>query len=67
MKCGICGDNFEESEMTTVTPSQYLGGEYPTATSFCPICFRRFLIKAQTIYETEENTKKQNLKDFVNS
>ena len=67
MVCGICENNFEESEMTTVTPSQYLGNDYPGTTSFCPICFRKFLIKAQGIYNSEEVIKKDNLKTLVNS
>jgi len=66
MQCGICGNIFEESEMTTVTPSQYLGKDYPNITSFCPVCFRKFLVKAQSIYNNAEQIKNENLKDLVN-
>ena len=67
MLCGVCGINLPESEMTTVTPSQYLGQDYPNTTSFCPVCFRKFLTKAQDVYNNEEGIKEQNLKYFVNS
>ena len=66
-KCGICLNFFEEKEMTTVNPSQYLGNDYPDITSFCPICFQKFLIKAQEIYNSQENLKKMNLKTFTES
>lgn len=64
--CGICENSFDEKEMTTITPSKYLGGQYPAITSFCPECFRKFLIKAQEIYNNEENIKKNNLKNLIN-
>jgi len=64
-KCGICKKLFEKKDITTVTPSQYLGKTYPDITSFCPICFQKFLIKAQKIYQEQENIKENYLKDFT--
>jgi len=66
-KCNICEELFEEADLTTVTPSQYLGQTYPNITSFCPTCFQRFLVKAKEIYDNEEDGKKDNLRNFVNS
>lgn len=66
-QCNICLGFFDEKELTTVTPSQYLGQEYPDITSFCPDCFRKFLIKAQKIYTDAETVKSDKLKDLVNS
>jgi len=65
--CNICKSSFEEKEMTTVNPSQYLGGDYPDITSFCPSCFQKFLIKAQEIYSSQEKLKEMNLKEFTES
>jgi len=66
-KCGICNNTFDKSELTTVTPSQYLGEAYPDITSFCPICFQKFLVKAQAIYNNRENAKINTLKEFTES
>lgn len=66
-KCGICKNSFEERELTTVTPSQYLGKTYPDITKFCPLCFQKFLVKAQDIYRTQESTKEDALKEFTES
>jgi len=67
IECNICEELFEELELTTVTPSQYLGQAYPHVTSFCPSCFRKFLIKAREIHDSAEKEKKDNLKQFLNS
>lgn len=66
-KCGICKNSFEQSELTTVTPSQYLGKAYPDITKFCPLCFQKFLVKAQDIYRTKETQKEDALKEFTES
>jgi len=66
-KCGVCKNMFEEKELTTVTPSQYLGKTYPDITKFCPICFQKFLVKAQDIYKNQESLKENALKDFTDS
>jgi len=66
-KCGVCKGLFEAKELTTVTPSQYLGKSYPDITSFCPACFQKFLVKAQDIYKGQELDKENSLKDFTES
>ena len=66
-KCGICANLFEETELTTVTPSQYLGKTFPDITKFCPVCFQKFLVKAQSIYQGQEASKEEALKDFTES
>ena len=66
-ECGVCKLLFGSEEMTTVTPSQYLGGAYPDITKFCPSCFQKFLVKAQEIYRDRESAKQDVLKDFTES
>ena len=66
-QCNICNITFSESELTTITPSQYLGQAYPDRTSFCPSCFQKFLTKAQNMHIQAESEKKDRLKDFVNN
>jgi len=65
--CGVCNNLFEAKELTTVTPSQYLGKSYPDITKFCPVCFQKFLVKAQEIYQGQELDKENTLKDFTES
>ena len=65
--CDICGGIFSESDISRVTPAHYLGGAYPDITSFCPLCFQKFLVKAQSIYQQAATQKINTLKDFVNS
>ena len=67
IECGVCKNLFRPEEMTTVTPSQYLGSSYPDRTSFCPACFQKFLVKAQEIYREQEASKESALKDFTDS
>jgi len=66
-QCGVCKNLFEAKEITTVTPSQYLGKTYPDITKFCPGCFQKFLVKAQEIYQGKELEKSDALKDFTES
>ena len=66
-KCNICNNFFDKAELTTVTPSQYLGEAYPDITTFCPSCFQKFLIKAQKIYQDQEKNKLEALKTFSES
>jgi len=63
--CGICKNSFEGKELTTVTPSQYLGKAFPDITKFCPVCFQKFLVKAQEIYQGQEAVKEDALKVFT--
>jgi len=66
-QCGVCKNLFEEKELTTVTPSQYLGRTFPDITKFCPVCFQKFLVKAQEVYKGQESAKDDALKDFTDS
>lgn len=66
-KCGICTELFDEKELTTVTPSQYLGRSYPDMTKFCPLCFQKFLVKVQEIHRAKETQKEDALKEFTDS
>jgi len=66
-KCGVCKNMFESKDLTTVTPSQYLGKTFPDITKFCPLCFQKFLNKAQEIYKNQEDLKEDILKEFVDS
>jgi len=66
-KCGVCKNLFEGKELTTVTPSQYLGKSFPDITKFCPLCFQKFLVKAQDIHKSQEDAKEDTLKEFTDS
>ncbi|MDB4330340.1 hypothetical protein N9948_01320 [bacterium] len=64
-KCDVCSADTETSELTTVTPSKYLGASYPNTTAFCPLCFIKFLRKARKILEDQNAGKLDNLKKFT--
>ena len=66
-KCGVCKNLFEDKELTTVNPSRYLGKAFPDTTKFCPMCFQKFLTKAQEICRCEDESKENALKDFTES
>ena len=67
VKCIICNNNFNESEMTTVSPSKYLGESYPETGSFCPECYHKFLLKTKEVYVESEQERTNNLREFTNS
>jgi len=63
--CGICEGDFAKEDLTTVTPSKYLGQDYPRTTAFCPKCFVNFARKAKDICSKFEGSKVDKLKKFT--
>jgi len=66
-ECIVCANLFEESSMTTLSPSKYLGENFPEIASFCPACYHKFLVKTKSIYIDSENDRTDNLRDFTNT
>jgi len=67
IKCVICGKEFDEKVITTISPSKYLGNTFPGTADFCPVCYRKFLIKAKEQTSASEEGKLSNLKNFTNT
>lgn len=65
ISCDSCSCSCKEKDITALTPSEHLGGNFPPVVKLCFECKKVFLEKIKRVYAESQDVKMNNFKNFI--